>query len=249
MPYSRPAGQAGNNADNSGTLCYVRVEFAGFGVAANQELNSFTFAAVGSGTTVEFLQSLAGLDDSFEWFGGAVDGKFLISYESGGDHLTPPRATRGVTRISSPFSRSFCRLAAARVSPRPIRKVSRWTAVAPPRARDAISDTARRRSTHHSSRTSRWSVPTKQEPGLAWFLQIEHSQKGATRLMNRYGGQPLRLVRNECRQPARSEGRNVLWDDCLQTIVSGGDTVVMRLIGGVYERDGRFKIFSYTNDL
>lgn len=67
--------------------------------------------------------------------------------------------------------------------------------------------------------------------------------------MNRYGGQPLRLVRNECRQPARSEGRNVLWDDCLQTIVSGGDTVVMRLIGGVYERDGRFKIFSYTNDL
>lgn len=76
-----------NNADNSGTLRYVRVEFAGFGVAANQELNSFTFAAVGSGTTLEYLESLAGLDDSFEWFGGAVDAKYLVSYESGDDHF------------------------------------------------------------------------------------------------------------------------------------------------------------------
>jgi hypothetical protein len=56
-------------------------------VAADQELNSFTFAAVGRGTTLDHLQSLAGLDDSFEWFGGAVDGKFLVSYESGDDHF------------------------------------------------------------------------------------------------------------------------------------------------------------------
>jgi hypothetical protein len=78
-----------DNADNSGTLRYVRVEFAGFGQAANQELNSFTFAAVGSGTTLEYLQALAGLDDSFEWFGGAVDGKYLVSYEAGDDHFDP----------------------------------------------------------------------------------------------------------------------------------------------------------------
>jgi hypothetical protein len=76
-----------DNDDNSGTLQYVRVEFAGFGVAPDQELNSFTFAAVGRGTTIDHLQSLAGLDDSFEWFGGAVDGKFLVSYESGDDHF------------------------------------------------------------------------------------------------------------------------------------------------------------------
>lgn len=76
-----------NNADNSGTLRYVRVEFAGFGVAANQELNSFTFAAIGSGTTLEYLEALAGLDDSFEWFGGAADSKYLVSYEAGDDHF------------------------------------------------------------------------------------------------------------------------------------------------------------------
>jgi hypothetical protein len=67
----------------------VRVEFAGFGPQQNQELNSFTFAAVGSGTQLDFLQSLAGLDDSFEWFGGAVDARHLVSYESGDDHFDP----------------------------------------------------------------------------------------------------------------------------------------------------------------
>ncbi len=76
-----------NNADNSGTLRYVRVEFAGYGTAADQELNTFTFAAVGSGTTLEYLQALYGLDDSFEWFGGAVDAKYLVSYEAGDDHF------------------------------------------------------------------------------------------------------------------------------------------------------------------
>lgn len=76
-----------DNADNSGTLRYVRIEFAGFGPAQDAELNSLTLAAVGSGTTVEYVQTLAGLDDSFEWFGGAVDAKYLVSYESGDDHF------------------------------------------------------------------------------------------------------------------------------------------------------------------
>lgn len=80
-------GGGNDNADNSGALSYVRVEFAGYATAADQELNSFTFAAVGSGTTLSFLQSLYGLDDSFEWFGGAVDAKHLVSYEAGDDHF------------------------------------------------------------------------------------------------------------------------------------------------------------------
>lgn len=76
-----------NNADNSGTLRYVRVEYAGYAPATDAELNSFTFAAIGSGTTLEYLESLNGLDDSYEFFGGAVDGKYLVSYESGDDHF------------------------------------------------------------------------------------------------------------------------------------------------------------------
>lgn len=75
------------NTDNSGELKYVRVEYAGFGPSLDNELNSFTFAAVGSGTKLSYLQALAGLDDSFEWWGGAVDADHLVSYEAGDDHF------------------------------------------------------------------------------------------------------------------------------------------------------------------
>jgi hypothetical protein len=78
-----------NNADNSGILRYVRIEFAGYDVSFgnNTELNSLSMYAVGSGTQLEYVQSLAGLDDAFEWWGGAVDGRYLVSYESGDDHF------------------------------------------------------------------------------------------------------------------------------------------------------------------
>jgi hypothetical protein len=87
VTYDQPAGSTGSNTDNSGELRYVRVEFAGFAPADANELNSFTFAAVGSGTRLSYLQALAGLDDSFEFFGGAVDADHLVSYESGDDHF------------------------------------------------------------------------------------------------------------------------------------------------------------------
>ncbi len=76
-----------NNADNSGRLKYVRIEFAGYAVAPDAELNSLTLAAVGSGTEIDYVESLNGLDDSFEIFGGAVDAKHLVSYNSGDDHF------------------------------------------------------------------------------------------------------------------------------------------------------------------
>jgi len=71
--------------DNSGTLSYVRVEFAGFAPSLNNELNSFTFAAVGSGTRASFLQAMGGLDDSYEFFGGGFDIDHLVAYETGDD--------------------------------------------------------------------------------------------------------------------------------------------------------------------
>lgn len=88
-------GTAAADTVSSGTLRYVRVEFAGFAVAAAQELNSFTIAAVGSNTTLEYLQSVMGLDDSFEWFGGTVNGRYLVSYESGDDHFDAAEGYRG----------------------------------------------------------------------------------------------------------------------------------------------------------
>ncbi len=86
-----------DNADNSGTLRYVRIEFAGYDVSggAGQELNSLSLYAVGSGTTLEYVQTMAGLDDGFEWWGGAVDGRYLVSYESGDEHFDWTEGFRG----------------------------------------------------------------------------------------------------------------------------------------------------------
>lgn len=96
-----------NDADNSGTLRYVRVEFAGYATLTDAELNSFTFAALGSGTTLEYLQALAGLDDSFEWFGGAVNGKYLVSYEAGDDHFDTSEGYRGLNQFLIAMQSTF----------------------------------------------------------------------------------------------------------------------------------------------
>ena len=72
-------------ADNSGSLTYTRVEFAGYAPATDAELNAFTFAAVGSATRISYLEALGGLDDSYEFFGGGLQGDHLVAYETGDD--------------------------------------------------------------------------------------------------------------------------------------------------------------------
>ena len=108
---ANPAGviYTGGTDDNSnsGTLRYVRVEFAGYATLPDAELNSFTLAAVGRGTTLEYLQSLAGLDDSFEWFGGTVDGKYLVSYESGDDHFDTSEGYSGRNQFLIAFQSTY----------------------------------------------------------------------------------------------------------------------------------------------
>jgi hypothetical protein len=69
-----------DDADNSGSLQFVRVEYAGIPINPNQEINSFTFGSVGNGTVMSNLQASYGGDDSFEWFGGTVNAKYLIAY-------------------------------------------------------------------------------------------------------------------------------------------------------------------------
>ena len=65
-------GSGSTSADNSGTMQYVRVEFAGYEVAAGDELNGISLYSVGSGTTLDHIQVHMPLDDGFEFFGGRV---------------------------------------------------------------------------------------------------------------------------------------------------------------------------------
>jgi uncharacterized membrane protein len=70
-----------NATHNSGSLKYVRVEYAGKKLTDNtSELNAFSFYSVGSGTILENLVAYKGADDGFEFYGGTVSGKNLIAY-------------------------------------------------------------------------------------------------------------------------------------------------------------------------
>lgn len=64
--------------DNSGSLFYVQVRYAGFEIAPNNELNGITLAGVGSGTRVENVQVHNGSDDGVEFFGGRVNVRNLV---------------------------------------------------------------------------------------------------------------------------------------------------------------------------
>jgi hypothetical protein len=74
-------------ADNSGVIRYVRLEYAGIPINPNEEVNTLTMGSVGSGTVIEYVMASYGLDDAFEWFGGTVDGKYLIAYRGLDDDL------------------------------------------------------------------------------------------------------------------------------------------------------------------
>ncbi len=59
--------------DNSGTLSYVRIEYAGGAIDGNAELNGLSLYAVGSGTTIDHVQIYEASDDGVEFFGGTVN--------------------------------------------------------------------------------------------------------------------------------------------------------------------------------
>lgn len=63
--------------DNSGIIRYVRVEYSGGAADASSENNGFSFYGVGSGTTVEYIQSFEGKDDGIEFFGGTVNASYI----------------------------------------------------------------------------------------------------------------------------------------------------------------------------
>ena len=76
-------GAMPDDNDNSGTLKYVRIEFAGYvygAAGSNTELNGLTMGACGKLTEVDYVQVSYSNDDSFEWFGGSNSSKYLVAF-------------------------------------------------------------------------------------------------------------------------------------------------------------------------
>lgn len=73
--------------DNSGSIRYLRIEYAGAAYNSEKEFNGVSLFAVGSGTTFEYVEAYQGADDGFEFFGGTVNTSNLISYGNEDDQF------------------------------------------------------------------------------------------------------------------------------------------------------------------
>lgn len=80
----RPYGGV-DDLDNSGIMKYVRIEYAGVAALPNSEINALTLGAVGSGTVIEYVQTVYANDDAFEFFGGTVSPNYLYAYATADD--------------------------------------------------------------------------------------------------------------------------------------------------------------------
>lgn len=77
----------GNAADNSGTLQYLQVKYAGNLINDEDELNGIAFQGVGSGTTCGHIQVHNSADDGVEFFGGSVVCDYVVLTGIGDDSL------------------------------------------------------------------------------------------------------------------------------------------------------------------
>lgn len=84
-----------DDADNSGVLQYVRIEYAGKAVNPGDEVNGLSMYTVGSGTVVDHIEIVRGLDDAFEFFGGTFNAKYLIAYNCADDDFDLDDGYRG----------------------------------------------------------------------------------------------------------------------------------------------------------
>ena len=87
-------------ADNSGVLSYVRVEFPGIEYSTDNEINGITFGSVGSGTKIDHLQVSYSGDDSYEWFGGTANAKYLVAYSGWDDDFDTDNGFSGKVQFA-----------------------------------------------------------------------------------------------------------------------------------------------------
>jgi hypothetical protein len=97
IPTTEPRGLYGgsDDGDNSGVFRYVSIRHGGTDIGAGNEINGLTMGGVGSGTLIEFVEVYNNQDDGFEWFGGTVNTKNLVSAFNGDDAFDYDEGFRG----------------------------------------------------------------------------------------------------------------------------------------------------------
>jgi len=84
-----------NDGESSGSLQYVLIKHSGFEVETDKELNGLSLAGVGSGTTLENIAIVGGLDDGIEIWGGTANIDGLYVYNAQDDSVDTDLGYRG----------------------------------------------------------------------------------------------------------------------------------------------------------
>ena len=97
IPTTEPRGAYGgtDDSDDSGVFRYVSIRYGGTDIGAGNEINGLTMGGVGSGTVVEYVEIYNNQDDGFEWFGGTVGSRYLVSAFNGDDAFDIDEGWRG----------------------------------------------------------------------------------------------------------------------------------------------------------
>ena len=97
IPTTEPRGAYGgtDDSDDSGVFRYVSIRYGGTDIGAGNEINGLTMGAVGSGTVVEYVEVYNNQDDGYEWFGGTVNSRYLVSAFNGDDSFDIDEGWRG----------------------------------------------------------------------------------------------------------------------------------------------------------
>ena len=87
------------DSESSGHIEYCRVEYSGFTVSLNNELNAWTQNGLGSGTVFQYNEAVHCTDDGFEWFGGAINGRYLVAAYNADDNFDWQMGYRGLVQF------------------------------------------------------------------------------------------------------------------------------------------------------
>lgn len=82
-------------ADNSGILRYVSIRHGGANIGEGNEINGLTLGGVGTGTVIEHVEIVSNQDDGIEWFGGTVNVKNVVVWNTGDDAIDTDQSWGG----------------------------------------------------------------------------------------------------------------------------------------------------------
>jgi hypothetical protein len=82
--------------DNSGVIKYISIRHGGANIGEGNEINGLTLGGVGSETIIENVEIVANQDDGIEWFGGTVNVKNVIVWNTGDDAIDTDQSWAGM---------------------------------------------------------------------------------------------------------------------------------------------------------